>query len=61
MRRIEGSSDRPDEELSQAQSEKKPRKKWTMEETQMLVNGCNKVCALCSILTHGTVLNASLS
>lgn len=23
--------------------EKKPRKKWTMEETQMLVAGCNKV------------------
>ena len=23
--------------------EKKPRKKWTMEETQMLVSGCNKV------------------
>lgn len=25
--------------------EKKMRKKWTMEETQMLVEGCNKVCA----------------
>ena len=25
--------------------EKKPRKKWTMEETQMLVAGCNKVRA----------------
>jgi hypothetical protein len=24
--------------------EKKVRKKWTMEETQMLVDGCNKVC-----------------
>jgi hypothetical protein len=27
-------------------SEKKPRKKWTKEETQMLVDGCNKVRAL---------------
>lgn len=25
--------------------EKKPRKKWTMEETHMLVAGCNKVRA----------------
>ena len=24
--------------------EKKPRKKWTEEETQMLVEGCNRVC-----------------
>jgi len=24
--------------------EKKPRKKWTPEETQMLVEGCNRVC-----------------
>ncbi len=24
--------------------EKKARKKWTMEETQMLVEGCNRVC-----------------
>lgn len=24
--------------------EKKPRRKWTMQETQMLVAGCNKVC-----------------
>lgn len=25
-------------------AEKKMRKKWTMEETQMLVEGCNRVC-----------------
>lgn len=27
-------------------SEKKPRKKWTAAETQMLVEGCNRVCYL---------------
>ncbi|OSX56666.1 hypothetical protein POSPLADRAFT_1071881 [Postia placenta MAD-698-R-SB12] len=43
MRRIESSIDRTDEEGAlQPSTEKKPRKKWTMEETQMLVNGCNK-------------------
>ncbi|KZT68621.1 hypothetical protein DAEQUDRAFT_692283 [Daedalea quercina L-15889] len=42
MRRIE--SDRLDEEVVQltGPSEKKIRKKWTTEETQMLVDGCNK-------------------
>lgn len=46
MRRIE--SDRPDEDILQlpGPSEKKMRKKWTTEETQMLVDGCNKVCAM---------------
>ena len=29
--------------------EKKARKKWTMEETQMLVEGCNRVSALPSL------------
>ena len=43
MRRIE--SDRPDEDALQlpGPSEKKMRKKWTAEETNMLVDGCNKV------------------
>jgi hypothetical protein len=31
---------------SPAPQEKKARKKWTMEETQMLVEGCNRVSAL---------------
>lgn len=31
-------------------AEKKMRKKWTMEETQMLVEGCNRVCLLLSFL-----------
>lgn len=31
---------------------KKPRKKWTMEETQMLVNGCNKVCRSVQSVEH---------
>jgi len=38
--------DMPDvsrEETLALGQEKKPRKKWTKEETQMLVNGCNKV------------------
>ena len=46
MRRID-STERTEAEnspsSSQSQSEKKPRKKWTMEETNMLVAGCNKV------------------
>ncbi|KAH9943664.1 hypothetical protein B0H21DRAFT_810316 [Amylocystis lapponica] len=42
MRRIESSTERPDDEPTQPQSEKKQRKKWTMEETQTLVAGCNK-------------------
>ncbi|EED83632.1 predicted protein [Postia placenta Mad-698-R] len=51
MRRIESSIDRTDEEGAlQPSTEKKPRKKWTMEETQMLVNGCNKANVLnCAI------------
>ncbi|TFY67224.1 hypothetical protein EVJ58_g1781 [Rhodofomes roseus] len=42
MRRIE--SDHPEEDMVQmtGPSEKKIRKKWTTEETQMLVDGCNK-------------------
>lgn len=31
------------DESSSAVVEKKPRKKWSSEETQMLVKGCNKV------------------
>ncbi|KZT00243.1 uncharacterized protein LAESUDRAFT_732459 [Laetiporus sulphureus 93-53] len=43
MRRIDDNNDRlQDEEPPLPAPEKKPRKKWTMEETQMLVNGCNK-------------------
>ena len=34
---LQGGTTNPDK------PEKKPRKKWTMEETQMLVSGCNKV------------------
>ena len=33
----------PPSTMNSKKSEKKPRKKWTMEETQMLVAGCNKV------------------
>ena len=40
MRKISTATDRDDPEVSQ---EKKQRKKWSMEETQMLVNGCNLV------------------
>lgn len=32
--------------------EKKVRKKWTMEETQMLVEGCNRVCPSLSLFNH---------
>lgn len=43
MRRIE--SDHQDDDVLQltGPSEKKMRKKWTTDETQMLVDGCNKV------------------
>ena len=33
----------PSSTMTSEKPEKKPRKKWTMEETQMLVAGCNKV------------------
>lgn len=59
MRRIENSNDRPDDDLAQPQLEKKPRKKWTTEETQMLVKGCNKV--FLAFLTHASLLNVSVS
>ncbi|KAH6890844.1 hypothetical protein BKA70DRAFT_1389789 [Coprinopsis sp. MPI-PUGE-AT-0042] len=44
---VGGSSSLPpdgdsNEEAGPSTKEKKPRKKWTMEETQMLVDGCNK-------------------
>ncbi|KAI0641054.1 hypothetical protein C8Q79DRAFT_920329 [Trametes meyenii] len=45
MRKIATEENSADGESSQPQPplpEKKPRKKWTMEETQMLVAGCNK-------------------
>ncbi len=44
MRKIaaDGDGAQPPAHLSD-RPEKKPRKKWTMEETQMLVAGCNKV------------------
>ncbi|TFK80293.1 hypothetical protein K466DRAFT_504161, partial [Polyporus arcularius HHB13444] len=43
MRKIaaDGDGAQPPAHLSE-RPEKKPRKKWTMEETQMLVAGCNK-------------------
>ncbi|OCH87178.1 hypothetical protein OBBRIDRAFT_736609 [Obba rivulosa] len=42
MRKIAASSDKSEDEPTPAQPEKKQRKKWTAEETQMLVAGCNK-------------------
>ena len=41
MRKISG--DDRDEAEPVLSQEKKQRKKWTLEETQMLVDGCNKV------------------
>jgi len=49
MRKISNSGNRDDSDLVLSQ-EKKQRKKWTTEETQMLVDGCNVV----SILNHFT-------
>ena len=48
MRKLDTAEGDAEEEILQ---EKKLRKKWSQEETQMLVEGCNKVCALvCSFL-----------
>lgn len=38
--------------LPQPTAEKRQRKKWTEEETQMLVSGCNIVRIICSILLY---------
>lgn len=44
MRKIAVEENGGDDGLVEATpQEKKQRKKWTMEETQMLVDGCNKV------------------
>ena len=43
MRKISTATDRDDPEVASSSQEKKQRKKWSMEETQMLVNGCNLV------------------
>lgn len=46
MRKIEVLSDTGDQDhqmQDEAATEKKQRKKWTPEETQMLVKGCNIV------------------
>ena len=45
---------------SPAPPEKKARKKWTMEETQMLVEGCNRVSA-CPPFRHPSWGNACSS
>ncbi|GBE87059.1 hypothetical protein SCP_1003060 [Sparassis crispa] len=42
MRRIDNGADRGEDEPAPLPMEKKQRKKWSMEETQMLVAGCNK-------------------
>ena len=43
----------PPSTMNSEKSEKKPQKKWTMEETQMLVAGCNKVRARRSVAADG--------
>lgn len=52
MRRVESEDGQSSAQIAststiiqtQPQPEKKQRKKWSEEETQMLVKGCNKVC-----------------
>ena len=46
---------------SPAPPEKKARKKWTMEETQMLVEGCNRVNILPPLLVGYRVLISLLN
>jgi hypothetical protein len=47
MRKIALDDDDPSDDITQGDGahtqEKKARKKWTLEETQVLVDGCNKV------------------
>jgi hypothetical protein len=49
MRKIADDSDRHETTSSFIIQHKKPRKKWSEEETRMLVEGCNTVgpCATC--------------
>jgi hypothetical protein len=57
MRKISTATDRDDSEVACSSQEKKQRKKWSMEETQMLVNGCNLV----SIYIHTTLAHSPIS
>jgi hypothetical protein len=45
MRKI-AVTDEADVDVTGAEKEKRQRKKWSAEETQMLVDGCNRVCFL---------------
>jgi hypothetical protein len=47
MRKI-AVADEPDPDAASGEREKRQRKKWSAEETQMLVDGCNRVCFLLS-------------
>lgn len=47
MRKI-AVADEPDPDAAGGEREKRQRKKWSAEETQMLVDGCNRVCFLFS-------------
>lgn len=62
MRKIEVSNDKDVDEdcggVGVGVGEKKLRKKWTMEETQMLVTGCNRVRS-CSLLVVFSKLTCS--
>jgi hypothetical protein len=56
MRKISTVADRDDSEVACSSQEKKQRKKWSMEETQMLVNGCNFVSRyLRTTLAHSVI------
>jgi len=46
MRKIAGDVDHRETPAAFIIQQKKPRKKWSEEETQMLVEGCNTVCTV---------------
>lgn len=66
MRRVESEDGQSSAQIAststiiqtQPQPEKKQRKKWSEEETQMLVKGCNKVCTL--ILSTSAVTDVDM-
>lgn len=66
MRRVESEDGQSSAQIAststiiqtQPQPEKKQRKKWSEEETQMLVRGCNKVCT--TILSRSVIANGAL-
>jgi hypothetical protein len=50
MRKI-AVNDEAEADAASGEKEKRQRKKWSAEETQMLVDGCNRVCFPSCLIT----------